>query len=225
MRKNIWKKLKSQQGASFLLALLFFILCSVVTSSILMASVSNAGRKNSNETEHQKYLWLSSALHLICDDIVQSSYQGNYTYTETTMQDGGITRALIQNQGTYRRIPERTTDGNLKEMLLTDFDSIFAEEIKNAAVDQHETVQSTHRKHEFTITSDTEFPINDTKQVEVILEVKDTYIITLKATLDDYTMKAELTPITKTEILPDVLIPGTYDTLEMKWNVDWIRSE
>ena len=42
------KKWKSRSGASILIALLFFLVSIMVSSSILMAAVSNAGKLNRN---------------------------------------------------------------------------------------------------------------------------------------------------------------------------------
>ena len=47
MRNAIRRKLKSSSGASLLLALVFLLLSAVVSASVLMAEVSNAGRSRS----------------------------------------------------------------------------------------------------------------------------------------------------------------------------------
>lgn len=78
--KELRRKLKDQSGASILLALLFFLLCSMVGASVLMAAVSNAGKIRSNRAEQQKYLLLSSALRLVCDELTSAEYYGQYTY-------------------------------------------------------------------------------------------------------------------------------------------------
>ena len=63
--ERLREKLKSQCGASILLALLFLLLCMMVAASVLMAAASNAGKLCSNQEEHQKYLTVSSALWLV----------------------------------------------------------------------------------------------------------------------------------------------------------------
>ena len=78
--KGLRNKLKDQGGASILLALLFFLLCSMVGASVLMAAVSNAGKVRSNREEQQKYLLLSSALRLVCDELTEAKYYVKYTY-------------------------------------------------------------------------------------------------------------------------------------------------
>ena len=86
MKTALKRKLQSQRGASLLLALLFLALCSLVSATILMAAVSNAGKARSNLREHQSYLALSSAVDLICDEIVRSEYQGKYHYREEVVE-------------------------------------------------------------------------------------------------------------------------------------------
>lgn len=81
--KRIGEKLKSQRGASILLALLFFLLCAMVGASVLMAAASNAGRSRISRAEQQKYLTLSSALQLVCDELESASYTAKYTYNYT----------------------------------------------------------------------------------------------------------------------------------------------
>lgn len=135
--KRLWKKLKDQCGASILLALLFFLLCSMVGASVLMAAVSNAGKIRSNREEQQKYLLLSSALRLVCDELTSAEYYGQYTY-ETWIEkktidhaDDGtpITPPVIQTH-TYHRYTQDAGDFQcgLKEVLpLTqELDLIFA---------------------------------------------------------------------------------------------------
>lgn len=82
------RKLRSQRGASMLLALLFLALCTMVAASILMASAANAGKHRSNLTEHQQYLALSSAVSLLCDELSAAEYRAQYTCWTTT-EDGG----------------------------------------------------------------------------------------------------------------------------------------
>lgn len=74
------KKLASRRGASILMALLFLLLCMMVGTSVLMAAASNAGKIRSNQEEQQKYLTLSSALTLLCDELEDMEYVGQYYY-------------------------------------------------------------------------------------------------------------------------------------------------
>lgn len=72
------RKLHSQNGAALMLAFLMLLLCIMVASSILAAAASNAGRIKSNRIEQQKYMTLTSAVQLICDDLEKASYTAKY---------------------------------------------------------------------------------------------------------------------------------------------------
>lgn len=76
-------KFKSRRGASILLALLFLLVCMMVGASVVMAAASNAGKLDSNKTEQQKYLTLSSAVNLLVDELEHVKYVGVYSHTLT----------------------------------------------------------------------------------------------------------------------------------------------
>lgn len=88
--KGLRNKLKDQCGASILLALLFFLLCSMVGASVLMAAASNAGKVRSSREEQQKYLLLSSALRLVCGELTSAEYYGRYTYQTWTEEKPAV---------------------------------------------------------------------------------------------------------------------------------------
>lgn len=139
---DLRKKWKSQKGASILMALLFLLVSIMVSSSVLMAAVSNAGKLNSNRQAQQRYLALSSAIRLVCDELAKAEYYGKYTYeeiityreAETGEEDGteggseepekqveSVEYRYTQVEGEYRC--------ELKEVLplLEDFDYMFAQ--------------------------------------------------------------------------------------------------
>lgn len=72
------EKLKSEDGASLLLALLVFLLCIMAAVSVLAATVSNAGKARSRRVEQQRYQTLSSAVRLICGELEKVEYTGTY---------------------------------------------------------------------------------------------------------------------------------------------------
>ena len=99
----IRNKLRSERGASILLALLFFLLCAMVGASVLMAAASNAGKSRSNREEQQKYLALSSAMQLVCDELTAAEYTAKYRFesieytkevTETDANGNQITKTV-----------------------------------------------------------------------------------------------------------------------------------
>ena len=234
----ISRKVCSQHGASMLLALLFLLICSMVTASILMAAVTNAGKHRSNLEEHQVYLSLSSAVSTLCDELNRSEYQGKYKYWETTdtktdpATGEAVTETLrhfTQLEGTYPHISPAAGDGYLKEILLENFDGLFAQEIngKLASVD-YDTFdlkpEHTDMKHILTLAPEPGSELDDTP-VHITLEIKDSYAIYITAYLEGletYQVEAELTP---KESKPTVSTPpaiGTHSTQAMRWALGWI---
>lgn len=65
----IRKKLNSRRGASFVIAMLFFLICTMIASVLITAAVSNAGRTEKQRDEAQAYLAASSAARLLRDDL------------------------------------------------------------------------------------------------------------------------------------------------------------
>lgn len=238
MMRTTFRKLRSQRGASMLLALLFLLICSMVTASILMAAVANAGKHRSNLEEHQIYLALSSAVSTLCDEFNASQYQGQYHYWETTHTttdpvtgaESTVTlRHFEQLEGTYTHISSATEEGYFKAALLKNFDGLFSQEISgklNAAnfASLDLKPQNTQMKHTLTLTPDTGTALDDTP-VHITLEIKDSYAIYITAYLDGletYQVAAELTP---TESKPTVSTSppiGIYSTEAMKWKLGWI---
>lgn len=97
------QKLHSDSGKALLFALLFFLLCGMVGSTVLMAASSDAGKLRSSRVEQQRYFALTSALRLIADQIEKLQYTGrapdteqtvagppSYTYREYTQETGSL---------------------------------------------------------------------------------------------------------------------------------------
>lgn len=232
MRRAISRKLRDQRGASLLLALLFLLICSMVAASILMAAAANAGKHRSNLEEHQVYLALSSAVSTLCDELNRSEYRGQYNYwvTEHTDLETLVTTYsyhLEQMNGTYRHA-ETDQNGYLKDILLADFDLLFAEEI-NRALAGTEIINENPKSgtiiaHTLTLTPNTSTELDDTP-VHITLEVKDSYAIYIAAYLDElevYKVEAELTPNESKPTLSMPLTEGVQDTQPMKWKLGWI---
>ena len=238
MRCAISRKLRSQRGASMLLALLFLLICSMVTASILMAAVANAGKHRSNLEEHQIYLALSSAVSTLCDELNESQYQGRYHYWETIRtttdpvtgaEDTVTLRHFEQLEGSYTHISPTAGDGYLSAVLLKNFDSLFAREIDGKlSSGNFESFdlkpQNTEMTHTLTLTPDTGTELDDTP-VHITLEIKDSYAIYITAYLDGldaYQVEAELTPKESKPTVPTPPAIGTYSTEAMKWTLGWI---
>ena len=203
-------KLRSQRGASMLLALLFLLICSMVTASILMAAAANAGKHRSNLEEHQTYLALSSAVSLLCDELNGAEYRGRYYYEVEEQyeenDDGELVLVdtlyyLDQSQGTY--------DGTFSPLLLASFDRLFADAIEaSPAVSGFDRITYQSRTaplaYNLTLTPDTGTSL-DGQTIAVSLEIKENYAMYFTATLDNYTIRAELTPTESKPTLPNPL--------------------
>lgn len=224
MRNAIGRKLKSSSGASMLLALVFLLLSAVVSASVLMAAVSNAGRSRSKLEEHQKYLALSSALTLLSDDIRQAEYTGQYLYLETETPDGmgGIIRSyrMEQQTGGY--------SGSLGSVLLADLDGLFGQTIESALAGAGYPVTVrpvTGMEHTLELYPQTGTQL-DEYPVQVRVKVRDSYAIELTAELEGSVLRAELTPVTTRPALPESLTPsGEIQSVPaLKWKLGWITS-
>lgn len=242
MKTALKRKLQSQRGASLLLALLFLALCSLVSATILMAAVSNAGKARSNLREHQSYLALSSAVDLICDEIVRSEYQGKYHYREEVVETPVEDPETGEETGevtttTYYHFTQREgscthkgadTESQLTGLLKKDLDTLFAQQIESTldrgkfatlTLQRGGTFNHTWKVHPQTGTA------LDEKEVEVQLKVvEESYAIELTAQLDGYQLQAELTPSTNRPSLPNPLPTGESRTESLQWKVGWITT-
>ena len=240
MTDRFRRKVRSQRGASLLLALLFLLICAMVGASILMAAASNAGKHRSNLTEHQTYLALSSAVSLLCDELNAAEYRGQYeSWKEPVMNDEGEVTGFEcyfkQVAGTYTY-----TDGGgsaaFKDLLLDDFDKVFSSTITLPTdvtnVNGVWGVILPLPSHSITLTPETGILELDRKDVTITLTVKDSYAIYLTAYLEDlevYQVEAELTPnVSNKPTLPASLPYKGENVIEktdpMKWKLGWITT-
>ncbi len=223
------RKLKSQRGASLLLALLFFLICTMVSSSILMAAVSNAGRHKSNLDEHQIYLALSSSVRVLCDELNRTEYKGQYQYREEVLENADIRRHFQQLDGAYTHT-NTEKQGYLSTILLSDFDALFAKEIQeklNPSDFQTLEVKSgAVVSHHLTVHPKTGTPLDDDDEVKIQLQVvAESYAIEVTATLEHYQIKAELTPTTNKPTLPVTLVEGNLQKTEpLQWKIGWVTT-
>jgi hypothetical protein len=245
--KAIRQKLKSEQGASILLALLFFLVCTMVCASILMAAMSNAGKKRSNIEEQQSYLVLSSALQTVCDDLVNATYHGQWTVTVQTegIETGDGTEdesSYTKTTYTYTQVAGSYT-GSLTDMLLDDFDSIFAKSFTEGNLQKVNGVDYEVKAlsglqdpvtHTLTVTPNTGISDLDDAPVTITMLVRSEssdgtkdYAIDLVASYKNYSMTAEVTtsvsgipkPVTDSEIQNG----ATYQSQQaIQWKLGWI---
>lgn len=223
-------KLRSQRGASMLLALLFLLICSMVTASILMAAAANAGKHRSNLEEHQTYLALSSAVSLLCDELNGAEYRGRYYYeVEEQYEENDDGELVLVDTLYYLDQLQGTYDGTFSPLLLASFDRLFADAIAaSPAVSGFDRITYQSRTaplaYNLTLTPDTGTSL-DGQTIAVSLEIKENYAMYFTATLDNYTIRAELTPTESKPSLPNPLSgEGEKTTLPMKWKIGWITT-
>lgn len=234
MRQALQRKLRSQRGASMLLALLFLVLCTMVAASILMAAVANAGKHRSNLEQHQQYLALSSAVSMLCDELNQAQYLGQYNYweEEIPIETENPEEPEFRTEKNFKQI-KGSYDSDLWFMLCNDFDNLFKKEAENrlngsGIINRTDSIPAATFTHTLTLSPDTDVDALDA-DVAVTLRVADSYAIYLTATLDGYTMEAELTPIaTSVPTLPASMTPKesneVQQTAPMKWKIGWITT-
>lgn len=74
-------KLRSQQGASIIIALVFFLLCLTVGVIVLTAATANAGRLQDQRQVQQRYLTVSSAAVLLQEQLAGLAFEAVTTTT------------------------------------------------------------------------------------------------------------------------------------------------
>lgn len=249
--ERLREKLKSSRGASILMALLFLLVCMMVASSLLMAAVSNAGKIQSDRTEQQKYLTLSSGLRLVCGELEEMAYTGEYQYAEWFVENEeknekgeviGTTRTDYywcgQAEGTL-------TGGNLADALrgffLEELDGMYGEAFTARGFQAQPAQPSA--EHELVLTVDgsglpgLEEPVTVTLRLEN--RGKRIHLTAALGSMDEkgyvYTLEAELasagvpqevkyTPLTGAVF---VSVPsGTpVFTEAVKWELEWIEKK
>ncbi len=169
--KRLREKLNSESGASILLAMLIFLICSMVAASILAAATSNAGKARSNQVEHQKYLTLSSAIRLVADELERAEYTGQYDVCEwdetTTWKEIDAAGNEVECSETdyyfcCKQVEGEYTCGDLTDSMgMTDLiplrkelDAIFAEQFTGDGYDKlpGTDVENDPQTHTLTVT-------------------------------------------------------------------------
>ena len=79
-------KIKSQRGASITFALLIFLVCAVVSSAVIVAATTAAGRLSTMEEMDERYYAVTDACELLCKRLDGKTVTVQYTIKE----DGSI---------------------------------------------------------------------------------------------------------------------------------------
>lgn len=99
-------RIRSQEGATILIALLFFLLCAVAGVIILTAGTSAAGKANGVVTEQQSYYSVTSAAKLLEEEINSKQIDcyimdGSQTVSFYTEPDSNIKIVLEKAVGAF----------------------------------------------------------------------------------------------------------------------------
>lgn len=188
--RSVQEKLKSERGASFLIALLFFLICITMGSLILTAATANAVKVKDRYKEQQDYLAVASAARLAKDSL------GKYVYTEgrtwQSWQTGidPVTGLPIMESGWKKITPFLSSDK--KGDILTD-----------AYIDTGGESESSNR---FTVQAD------DMPEVTAELKMKPGGDATLELSAGHYSMTVSFTCRTS-----HVTDHKTYDYNKTSW--------
>ena len=103
-------KLRSQAGASMVVALVFFLLCMMVGCVVLTAASVNIGKVESDRRAHQQYLAVSSAARLLKRELTAATIEVSTVTTKitTTTVTGG------ENPSTQVKQEEETEGPTVK---------------------------------------------------------------------------------------------------------------
>ncbi len=77
------RKLKSNRGASIIIALLVLLICATAGAAALTAASANAGRYTHMRRDQQRYLAVSSAVKLVRSELADQSFSATATLNES----------------------------------------------------------------------------------------------------------------------------------------------
>ena len=140
-QRTVLKKLKSEKGASSIVALLFFLVAMMVGSVVLASASANAGRASHALYDQREYYAVESAVNLLREDLTNEyaktvitwspvGEEGYRTVTKTEPNDKcKIIRMLFPTSGSTAKLSK---DGIISN-LATDKDfSIKVEDAENS---------------------------------------------------------------------------------------------
>lgn len=137
--KRIKKKLHSQSGASFLFALLAFLVAAVVSVTIVSAALTTVKRVNSDRESQQAQLTLISAAQFVRDEMEKTKYVKTTVTSSPSQAGDGITEDKTGTFGEEMRDAVEAVNriSNLGEPYRDEFEIRVtgADEFKMAPVD------------------------------------------------------------------------------------------
>lgn len=133
--KVICKKLNNRRGASLLLALLVFLICSMAGMGALTAASANAGRYQYAEKEEQAYLAVTSAARLVGETLKKSTYDVEYIETKVIEKkldsNGQVDEKEVGNSLFKSNLSEKNlSQTDISNLLEAQIDKLFEDEYK-----------------------------------------------------------------------------------------------
>ncbi len=128
MKRNVNSVLRSRTGASLILALLLFLVCSVIAALVITAGTAAAGRASNLAEMDQRYYSVSSAARFLAAELDGGTVTITRTrevkdvqmtpYTVTVQDVGGVSRTVV-TAGTT--VSAKTADYHT---MINDYDDI-----------------------------------------------------------------------------------------------------
>ena len=107
---NIFKKIKSNKGASIFFALFVFLVCATVGSIVLASGTAAAGRISKISETDERYYSVMSAVSLLRNQIDGQAFELVRTKTVETTREYTITKAAEDGTGATRTLDEESTE-------------------------------------------------------------------------------------------------------------------
>ena len=185
-------RMKSEKGATILIALLFFLLCAVAGSVVLAAGTGASGRVSNLVTDEQSYYSATSAARMFKTEIMDKTFDCVYNsktdeYTTTVTEgksDTNFDKFLKDNALTVFKVnQEVATTLPSKDLTITPSSSAGEENIKDVTsqftMDKNYNISVSFNCGDFTCyVSGTATFINDKKQYKTTLADGSTQIET-----------------------------------------------
>jgi hypothetical protein len=107
-KTSLRRKLSSQRGASITFGLLLFLVCAIITSVILVAGTTAAGRLSGMATNEQRYYSVVSSAEVVKDLLDNKS--------ETVIKTGDDSIYVEKSSGEYEKVTETNSSSLLNSL-------------------------------------------------------------------------------------------------------------
>ena len=177
MKSTLARKLKSDRGASIIVALLVLLVCVTAGAAALTAAGANAGRYTHMRRDQQRYLAVSSAVKVVRSELAGHSFSATATLKETVDPETLEHAYELQPGG------ERAYSGAFADWLLADLGDCFEANDIPAGWGGGTSTFSGVTYTGLGIDTDGDEPLFD--QVQWSLTLADDYTITARFWLED----------------------------------------